>query len=155
MVPLQVQGIQSYLFFVRRQNPVSEYLSIYRRISAERKGPFFSALKWCFRYYIYKIKVFYYRAGFSSSRQAFYAMHVSWYLFGCARYRSPKSVSDKGPPFDTPMRDVTQFFFFISRPRATTYISRICIRLNNMSPFGIDTVLMINATWFWLVFLGI
>ena len=24
-------------------------------------------------------------------------MHVSWYLFGCARYRSPKSVSDKGP----------------------------------------------------------
>ena len=53
------------------------------------------------------IKVFYYRAGFSSSRQAFYAMHVSWYLFGCARYRSPKSVSDKGPPFDTPMRDVT------------------------------------------------
>ncbi len=34
-------------------------------------------------------------------------MHVSWYLFGCARYRSPKSVSDKGPPFDTPMRDVT------------------------------------------------
>jgi hypothetical protein len=28
MVPLQVQGIQSYLFFVRRQNPVSEYLRI-------------------------------------------------------------------------------------------------------------------------------
>ena len=37
-------------------------------------------------------------------------MHVSWYLFGCARYRSPKSVSDKGPPFDTPMRDVTHTY---------------------------------------------
>ena len=39
-------------------------------------------------------------------------MHVSWYLFGCARYRSPKSVSDKGPPFDTPMRDVTHYMYF-------------------------------------------
>jgi hypothetical protein len=43
MLPRQVEGSQTLLLFMRRLNPVSIYLPTYRRISAERKGPVFSA----------------------------------------------------------------------------------------------------------------
>ncbi len=46
-------------------------------ISGTKRPVFFGFKVICsiMYYYFYKIKVFYYRAGFSSSRQAFYAMH--------------------------------------------------------------------------------